>query len=433
MNLDIQQTQLPNGLRILTSRIPQVESVSLGIWITVGGRHEPAPLSGVGHFLEHLIFKGSPRRNARRISRDIEGRGGYINAYTQEESTCFYARVAFDRAAEVFDILADMVLHAKLAPPDLENERVVILDEIRMYRDQPQQLVHELLDEMIWSRHPLGRSLAGSEKTVGGMTRHQLSAWKEARYVPVNTIIAFSGRVEHEACVEQVRAAFGALPPGRRAPVRAVTSATGQEALRVVRRETEQVQLAMAFRLFGRDDPRRFALKLLSIMLGESMSSRLFNEIREKRGLAYSIQSEVDLHRDTGVLTIAAGMDPARTAKTMRLIFEQVRDLRRKPVRRGELQLAKDYATGQLRIGLESTESRVMWLGENMAAMGRVIQPQEMVDALAAVTAEEVLSVARAVFVRPRLSLAMIVPEALKMYEAEVRRVMRSLSEREEL
>ena len=427
MRLEHDLVRLPHGLTLALAPLPYVESVSMGLWVRAGGRHEPAALSGAGHFIEHLVFKGTPARSARAISRAIEGRGGHVNAFTQEDSTCFYAHVAAERAPEVFDILCDIFLHARLAERDVAGEKPVILEEIASYRDQPAHRVHEILDELLWARHPLGRNLAGSEATVGRLTAGALRRYKDRVYVPANTIVTLAGRLDGEDWTARVRRAFARRAPGRRTAFRPVLASTPQRALDASARPIEQTHLAMGFRCFGRRDPRRHALRVLSIVLGETLSSRLFHLIREQRGLAYSIQSEVQLFDDTGVFAIDAGLDADRDRQALALIFEQLRRIRDRPVSPQELKLAKDYAAGQLKIGLETSSSRMMWLGEHLAAYDRVVQPDEILDGLRAVTADDLRALARRLFVPRRLSVALIAPDAAERRAAELRTLMERL------
>ncbi len=427
MNLDYQETTLPNKVRVVTARMPQVQSVACGIWVGVGGRYESARQSGASHFIEHLLFKGTPTRSARAISQAIEGRGGYFNAFTQEESTCYYARISAKHAWRALDILTDMYLHPRFAPTDIDRERGVIIEEIMMYRDQPQQLVQDFLGELLWDRHPVGRPLIGTPENIARMTRDELIEFKARKYVGGNTCIAFAGKVEHEACVQRVQDALAELP-GQRAPSRtAVTAKTGQRGLYVHPKEVEQTHLAMAFRLFGRQDPRRFTLKLLSVILGENMSSRLFQQVRERHGLAYSIHSGMHLFDDTGAFVITAGLEKARTTKAVELIVTELARLRDKPVSAQELKRAKDYAIGQMEIGLENTINQMMWIGENKLAYGSIIQPAEVMSCLQQVTASDIEQLAQDIFTSERVSVALVTPNPAAAQAAAIRDAFKRL------
>lgn len=410
MFTDVKLTTLDNGVRVVTSLINHVQSVATGIWIGVGSRHETKPQGGASHYLEHLLFKGTPKRSALGISQAIEGRGGYLNAFTQEESTCYYARAGYDRLKPSFDVLADMVLNAKCTEDDVEKERQVILEEMLMYRDQPHQFVQELLQEAVWPGHPLGRPIIGCEQSVGGMTAAAIRAYKAEKYAPAAMVAAFAGRIDHAQCVEMVAGYVAGMKRGRLPKAPRFTAGRPQEPGKGAAREIEQTHLALGIRLFGRTDPRRYALRVLNTILGENMSSRLFQTVREKHGLAYSIQSGVQLHADTGVLQIAAGLDRKRSAKALALILKEMDRLRCQPVGSGELRRAKDYLLGQLRIGLESTSHQMMWIGENILSYGRFVDPAETIEATQRVTAEDVRALATTVFDSKRMSVATVTP-----------------------
>ncbi len=408
MRLNIAETRLPNGLRVASVEMPNVESVAVGVWVGVGGRYEPKRLSGASHFIEHLLFKGTKTRSARDISQAIEGRGGYFNAFTQEESTCYYARISAEHMWRVFEILSDMYLHPRFAAADIDKERGVIIEEISMYKDQPQHLVQEVLGELLWTDHPLGRPLIGTEANIRGMSRERILEFKDRKYVPENTLVVAAGKVKAPEFVKHVEQRLGGLR--RRSPPDfvAVSRATGQAAVRVVSKDIEQTHVALGVRLFGRRDSRRYALKLLSIILGENMSSRLFQVVRERNGLAYSIHSSAQLYEDTGVLDVQAGVDRDRIPKAVELILRELARLRETPVGAQELRRAKDYAGGQMRIGLESSSNQMMWTGETLTSYKKFIQPGEVLKRLEAVTAKDIQAVAGEV-IRPRsLSVALV-------------------------
>ncbi len=411
MILDCAQSRLPNGIRVATTRMPGVESVAIGIWVGVGGRYEEPRISGVSHFIEHLLFKGTKTRTARDISQAIEGRGGYFNAFTQEEATCYYARITAEHMADVLDILADMYLNPRFDRADIDKERGVIIEEISMYKDQPQQLVAEMLGELVWLDHPLGRPLIGTEKTVGHIRRRDILDYKARKYVPENTVVVFAGKVDHEACVRKIRQLLGSVRGGRKPVFSPVSRSVRQENVAVLAKDIEQTHIDMGVRLFGRHDSRRYALKLMSIVLGENMSSRLFQVVREKHGLAYSIHSGAQLFAETGLLDIQAGVDRDRVGKALELIVNELARLKDQPVGARELRRAKDYAIGQLRIGMESTSSQMMWVGESLLNYDRLVQPQEAIRGIEKVAAADVHRLANEVLSGRRLSVAMITPK----------------------
>lgn len=410
MHLMVECSTLPNGLRVATARMPGIASVAMGIWAGVGSRYEPKRLAGTCHFIEHMLFKGTPTRGARAISQAIEGRGGYFNGFTQEETTCFYARISAEHQGEVLDILLDMYQHPRLDPADLEKERGVILEEILMYRDQPHQLVQELLGELVWVDHPLGRPLVGTEESVRGLNRSTLLEFKRRHYVPANTLVVVAGQVDHADCVARCTRALGHCS-GRKPPrCFPVGRTTGQRDVLVHIKPIEQAHLAAAFRLFGRHDPQRYALKVMSIILGENMSSRLFQVVRERHGLVYYIQSSIQLFEETGLLCIQAGMDRDRLSRALDLVLLEVARLRDAPVGDRELRRAKDFARGQLQIGLESASNQMLWVGENLMCYQCLIQPAEVLARIEAVTKEDIQEVAGRVLNPRRFSMALVSP-----------------------
>ncbi len=419
MHLTYSESMLSNGIRVVSCHIPSVESAAVGFWVGVGGRHESKKMSGVSHFIEHLLFKGTETRSARDISEAIEGRGGYFNAFTQEDATCYYARISAEHVGHVIDILSDMYVNPKFAATDIDKERRVIVEEIMMYRDQPGQVVQEDLSELLWSDHPLGRSLIGTPHSVMRMTREEILAYKQKKYVPGNTIVALAGKVDHEACVAQLERTLKTVR-GRVPTYSEVDRRVKQNGISVKKKNIEQAHLALGVRLFGRKDPRRYPLKLLSVILGENMSSRLFQVVREKHGMAYSVHSGVHLYEETGALLITAGLDRARCMPAVKLILHEINRLKEKKVTARELQMAKDYAGGQLRIGLEGTSSQMIWVGEHLLTFGGVKQPQTIIDQLNAVTADDIARLAGQVLNPARLSLAMLLPEENKETAGQV-------------
>ncbi len=408
--MNVQLTRLQNGVRVITAAMPQVESVALGIWVGVGVRHEPIALPGVSHFVEHMLFKGTRRRSALDISRDIEGQGGYLNAFTQEESTCYYARVAFDQLPLALDVLGDMYLNSTFDRQEIERERDVIVDEILMYRDEPQHCVEEMLGQALWKGHPLGRSLSGEPEAVEQMSREAILDYRHKRYVPRATVFAFAGQVDHAACLDAVGALVGRVAGGPRVAGRSVTAAVGQERVILQQRPVEQVRLAMGVRVFGRRDPRRYALRVLNAVLGENMSSRLFQVLREKHGLVYSVSSHCHLFRETGAMVVSAGLERSTRDRALRMIVREMRKLRLRRVGARELKHAQDFIIGQLRLGLESTTNQMSWIGENVVCHGRFIPPEDTVDRIRSVTPEDVRQVAEDVFVPESISTAMVCP-----------------------
>jgi predicted Zn-dependent peptidase len=405
-----QITTLPNGLRVVTAEMPGMESVALGLWVGVGGRYETKTISGVSHFIEHLLFKGTRRRSAKQISQTVEGIGGYLNAFTGEEHTCYYAKASHRHFNTLLDVLADMYQHPKFAAADIEKERGVIKEELLMYRDQPDHYVHELLTETLWPDQPLGRPLVGSVKSLDATDRAVVAQFKEKNYTAANTIVAVAGRCQHDDVVASVTKTISLDGAARRQKFSAAYDDQRAPRLHYLTKTVEQSHLALGIRGFSRHDERRYAAKLMSVILGENMSSRLFQVIRERHGLAYSIQSAGSYFADTGAFIISAGLDTKRLPRAVRLILGELRKISGQPPSAAELRRAKDYAIGQMRLGLESTSNQMMWLGEHLMAYGFITTPDEVERKLEAVTRDDAQAVAAALFRDARLNAALITP-----------------------
>jgi predicted Zn-dependent peptidase len=311
---------------------------------------------------------------------------------------------------------------------DIDKERGVILEEIMMYRDQPHHLVQDYLGELMWTNHPVGRPLIGTPDNITRMTRDELLDFKSRKYTTANTLVAFAGQVDHQACVAQAERMMSDFKSRKGPSCKAVDDQVQQRPVHLHRKEVEQTHLAMGFRVFGRHDRRRMTLKLLSVMLGENMSSRLFQVVREKHGLAYSVHSGIHLFTETGGLIISAGLDRAKTAKAMQLIVDELLRLMEKPVSASELQRAKDYAMGQMEIGLESTINQMMWVGENTLSYQRVVQPEELIQQIRAITTAEIQELAQTIFKPNRCSAALVAPMDIPVNEDQISAMLRRLA-----
>jgi predicted Zn-dependent peptidase len=403
-------TVLNSGLRVATAEMPHMSSVSVGIWIGVGSRYESARFNGACHFIEHLLFKGTRRRSARQISEAIEGIGGYLNAFTSEENTCFHARAAHERFPELLDVLTDMLLNSVFAPTDVDKERDVIREEIAMCLDEPQHQVQELLNATLWPDQPLGRPITGTPQTLDSMGRESLVPYLRENYVSGSSVVVAAGRIRHAQVLRAANRLAGKLPAARRPSFEAADDRQDQPRLRLFTKGTEQTQIALGIRTCSRHDPRRFALRLLNTILGENMSSRLFQVIREDRGLAYSIYSTPTFFSDTGDLVISAGLDTDNVSKTLKLIMRELRRTRQKPPSMAEVRRARDYVIGQVELGEESTENQMNWVGEQILGYGKVIHPDRIKARLRKVTPSEIKNAARDFFHPERMNLALVSP-----------------------
>ena len=404
-------TQLPSGLRVTTVEMPHMQSVSVGLWVGVGSRCESPELNGVCHFIEHLLFKGTATRSAREISEAIEGVGGYLNAFTSEETTCFHARAGHERFGEMLDVLMDMMLHSRFAPVEIGKEREVIKEEMAMYLDEPQHQVQELLNATMWPAHPLGRPITGTGKTLDAIRRRQLLGYLQANYVAGSTVVAAAGKLTHDQVVRAVRRYEKHWKRGPRSVFARAHTEQSEPRFGQVTKKTEQTQLALGIRTCSRHDERRYALRLLNAMLGENISSRLFQELREERGLAYSIYTTPSFFADTGDLVVSAGLDADKLPKALRLIVRELRRFRESPPPAGELRRARDYVIGQIELSHESTENQMNWVGEQMLGYGRIFRPERLKARLREVTAGQISRAARDFFRPERLTLALVSPE----------------------
>ncbi|MGO9201136.1 MAG: M16 family metallopeptidase [Limisphaerales bacterium] len=403
-------TQLANGLTVATAEMPQMRSVSVGLWLGIGARYEAAEVSGICHFIEHLLFKGTRKRSAREIAQAVEGIGGYLNAFTSEETTCCHARACHERFDELLDVLMDMFLESKFLPGDVAKEREVIKEEMAMFLDEPQHQVQELLNATLWPGQPLGRSISGTNRSLDAMARPDLLGYLGRHYVASSALVAAAGNLKHRHLTRAVARYARRFRTGPRPEFAPARNDQQKPRVRLLTKRVEQTQIALGIRTCSRHDRRRYALRLLSTILGENMSSRLFQVIREDRGLAYSIYSTPSFFQDTGDLVIAAGLDTDNLPRTLRLILRELRRLTQSPPSAAELRRARDYVIGQIDLSLESADSQMNWLGEYLLGYGRICSPAVLKRHLGKVTPGEIRAVARDFFRPERLNLALVSP-----------------------
>ncbi len=403
-------TRLPNGARIATATMPHMKTVAVGLWAGVGGRHESARQAGIAHFIEHLLFKGTAKRNARRITTDVEGIGGYINAFTTEDHTCFYTKAAAHHLRPLCEVLTDIYVDSTFPEQEIERERDVIREEILMYRDQPAQHAEELLSASLWPGHPLGRPLTGSVDNVERFTRDELMDFQRKHYCGRTTVAVVAGCCDHEQVVSILGPLLSRLPVGRTPRFTRAPREFAGSRLNLHTHDTEQTHLALGFHAFGRSDERRYALKLLSVILGENMSSRLFQKLRERHGYCYSIQSSTVTLADSGVISISAGLDHGKLERVLKMILREVEQVCQRAPSRSELQKAKDYTVGQMLMGLESTTNQMIWIGESMLGYGVIHDPAMIEARINAVQPEDVQRCACHCLHRGRLGAAVVGP-----------------------
>ncbi len=403
-------TRLDNGLTVATAEMPHMTSVSVGLWVGIGARYEPGDLNGVCHFIEHMVFKGTGKRSAEEISNAVEGRGGYLNAFTSEEISCFHARAGRQHFSEVLDVLADMLLQPRLSPVDVRKEREVIKEEIAGCLDDPQHYVQEVLNAALWPDQPMGRPITGTPETLDSMDGQTLRDYLAAHYVASNIVIAAAGNITHAEALRHVAKYAGRFSSGPRPGCPPAVVKQTAPVVRLLTRETEQTQAALGIRTCSRHDPRRYAIRLLNVIIGENMSSRLFQSVREQHGLAYSIYSTPSFFADTGDLVISAGIDTSKVARALRLICDELKRLRDHPPRAAEVRQARDYAIGQIELARESTDTQMNWLGEQLIANGEFVSPRTIQRRISEVTPGQIQAVARDFFRPERLNLALISP-----------------------
>jgi len=405
------KTTLPGGLRVITEEIPYVRSVSVGVWVGAGSCLETTANMGISHVIEHMLFKGTERRTARQIAQAIDGRGGTLNAFTSKEHTCYYAKVLDEHMEVAFDLLSDMLLHSRIAPDDLEREKGVIVEEIKMYEDVPDDLVHDLFAAAIWRDHALGRPIVGTADTVQGLDREALLGYMAQTYRPENIVIAVAGHVQHDRVVEEVARTFGGLvAEGPVAPWPEPPAAL-QGSLGVLRpKEIEQTHLVLGTRGLHQDHDQIYALHLMNTILGGGTSSRLFQEIREQRGLAYSVYSYNSGFKGTGNFGVYAGVSPRAVGPVLDMILALMEEVGRQGVTPEELGEAKEQLKGQIMLGLESTSSRMTRLGRGELSLGRVQSPDEIIAQIDRVTLAEVHDLARRLLLEEPRVLATVGP-----------------------
>lgn len=387
-----------------------MQTASVGIWAGVGGRHETKETCGIAHFIEHLLFKGTAKRTARQIMEAVEGIGGDINAFTTEDHTCYYAKAAATHFERITEVLADMYLNSRLDRVEIEREREVIREEILMYRDSPSQHVQDLLEATLWPNHPLGAPLTGTLDSVAKLGARQFRGFIRDYYNGRSTVVTVAGNVSHERVLAAIKPWLERIPAGSQPKFARYVHKGGKPRTALVSEENEQTQVAIGFHAFGRKDDRRFALKLLSVILAENMSSRLFQQLREARGLCYSIQSEVVTLADVGAINFYAGLETSKLQKAFELTLAELGKIAKKPPTRGELRMAQDYTIGQAVMGLESTNSQMTWMGESLLGYGEILESAEIEQRFLAVQPQQIREAAAACFSPGNLAVAVVGP-----------------------
>jgi predicted Zn-dependent peptidase len=397
-----QLTELDSGVRVVTETVPSVRSVALGFWIRVGSRNETVEQAGISHFLEHLLFKGTKRFSSTEIDQIFDGLGAEINAGTGKETTSVYSRFLDQHLERAFDVMADMVLRPSY--PDIDSERQVVIEEIAMYEDEPSDKVHDVLSRAVFGDHPLGRPIIGTADVIAGVPVPDIAAYHDGRYTAPNLVVAAAGRIEHEKIVSLVEQAFTAGPGDPNVPEAA--QATTEPRVHFHEKQTEQYHLCLGAPGMARGDERRFILRVLDTILGGSTSSRLFQEVREKRGLAYSVYSYASQYQDSGQVALYVGTRPDRVREAMDVIGDELRKLQDDSLTEEELVRAKENVKGRTVLSMESTLARMNRLGSSVLMGVPLLTLDEIVAAIDAVSLEQVAGLARELFDPTRMSAA---------------------------
>ncbi len=404
----IRKETFDNGITLLTEAMPDVRSVSVGIWLRRGSRHEPPSLNGASHFIEHLVFKGTENRTAKEIALAVDSVGGQMDAFTSKEYTCFYAKVLDEHLATAVEILSDIVLNPRFDAAELERERKVIVEEIRMVEDSPEELAYDLFSEHFYPGHPLGRPIQGTERTVGSMSRRRLLTFFRGAYVPRNLLIAAAGSLRHDELADRLRKAFGAMPRADGPSRDSRPPRTRGGVVTRAKRELEQLHLLLGLPAFPESFAGRYPLFVLNALLGGTMSSRLFQKIREERGLAYSVYSAVNAFLDNGVMLVYAATSPKRGREVLDVVLRELADLRDRGPDPAEVAVAKEHLKGSLMLSLESTSARMSNLARQEIYYGRQYGLGEILAGIEAATPEAVHAVARQLFQDRSLALAAV-------------------------
>ena len=403
----IRKDTFPNGISVLTEEMPHVRSVSVGVWVDAGSRHEDAVESGISHFVEHMVFKGTTSRSAEDIACEVDSMGGNLDAFTTKEGVAFAIKVMDEHLPRAFDIVSDMVRNPTFQPADIEKEKGVILEELKMDEDNPEYLLHEIFSGSFWKGHPLGRPIIGTRETIDSFGQYQVRRFFEHTYNPRNFLVTAAGNLRHDALAALVEEKFGAMSNGRERGA-VVSPEPNSELIWHDKPSLEQVHLALAVPAIPIADPRRFAAYVLNTALGGGASSRLFLKIREQEGLVYTVYSDMQAFSDNGCMMVYAGTALDALPKVVEYVLAEFRDLKARPLPDAELRRAKDHLKGSLMLSLESTSSRMGNLARQEKYFGRVVSLDEIIESIENVTAGQVAALANEWFHQERIAMTVL-------------------------
>jgi predicted Zn-dependent peptidase len=402
------KTILNNGIRIITKKMLHVHSVSMGVWVNVGGRDESPAENGLSHFIEHMIFKGTKKRTAFQIAKEFDAIGGQTNAFTSAENTCYHAKVMGTHLETMVDILSDIFLNSVFNEKEIENERAVILQEIGMVEDNPDEYVHVLAGKNFWGKNSLGQLVLGTRENVAGFNAHTIKGFFQNLYQPERIVISVAGKLDHNRLVDLIGPVFESIRPGNNFPERVTLQ--GRSRVNLHQRKLEQVHICLGTKGISITDSRRYAYSLMNTILGGNMSSRLFQKIREKRGLAYSVYSFITSYIDTGMFGAYAGVDPKNAYESIVLILKEISGLKEMRVDPNELRNAKEFTKGGLMLASESNDNQMVRLAQTETHFGRYIPLEEIVNNIESVTEDQIIELAQSLFQKSRFALTMLGP-----------------------
>jgi predicted Zn-dependent peptidase len=413
---------LPNGVRILTEEIDYVRSVAIGVWVGTGSRNETEGYEGISHFIEHMFFKGTEKRTARQLAESLEAVGGQLNAFTTKEFTCYYAKVLDEDITLAIDVLSDMFFHSRFDDKEIDKEKNVVIEEVKMYQDTPDELIHDLFSQYVWNGHPLGKPILGEEETIKQLNGEKIKHYLDTKYTPDKVVIAVAGKINHDEILKQLSPIFGDFT--RRRDDAVTGEPDGSIIRRSVGKDTEQMHVIVGVPGLKQDDEDMYVLHIINNILGGGLSSRLFQEIREQRGLAYSVYSYHSTFADTGLFAVYAGTSPGNTEEVIKCVLNEMNMVKAEGITEEELARTKAQIKGNLYLGLESVSSRMSRLGKTELSFDRVKTAEEAVEKLQMVTLADVKRLMERLWIKDKISILTLGP---KGFSADFDQIIRTL------